>query len=129
MKTAASYIKKKYDCYKDYSEKQIRDVCHMWCEVIKEAQNDVKKEYEEKLSKLNMNDYITIYPNENGFRKIKALIANRYLLSNEEAEEWVKKRTTKENGYKDQMWVIISDLHDMFFNGQNFMETSHFSFL
>lgn len=89
----------------------------------------MKKEYEEKLSKLNMNDYITIYPNENGFRKIKALIVNRYLLSSEEAEEWVKKRTTKDNGYKDQMWVIISDLHDMFFNGQNFMETSHFSFL
>ena len=49
MKTAASYIKKKYDCYKGYSEKSIRDVCHMWCEVIEEAQNDVKKEYEEKL--------------------------------------------------------------------------------
>lgn len=49
MKTAASYIKKKYDCYKEYSEKSIRDVCHIWCEVIEEAQNDVKKEYEEKL--------------------------------------------------------------------------------
>ena len=49
MKTAASYIKKKYDCYKGYSEKSIRDVCHIWCEVIEEAQNDVKKEYEEKL--------------------------------------------------------------------------------
>ena len=49
MKTAASYIKKKYDCYKDYSEQSIRDVCHIWCEVIEEAQNDVKKEYEEKL--------------------------------------------------------------------------------
>ena len=48
MKTAASYIKKKYDCYKNYSEKSIRDVCHIWCEVIEEAQNDVKKEYEEK---------------------------------------------------------------------------------
>ena len=52
MKTAASYIKKKYDCYKDYSEKQIRDVCHIWCEVIEEAQNDVKKEYEEKVNEL-----------------------------------------------------------------------------
>ena len=49
MKTAASYIKKKYDCYKNYSEKSIRDVSHIWCEVIEEAQNDVKKEYEEKL--------------------------------------------------------------------------------
>lgn len=49
MKTAASYIKKKYDSYNDYSEKSIRDVCHIWCEVIEEAQNDVKKEYEEKI--------------------------------------------------------------------------------
>ena len=49
MKTAASYIKKKYDCYKGYSEESIREVCHIWCEVIEEAQNDVKKEYEEKL--------------------------------------------------------------------------------
>ena len=45
---AASYIKNKYDCYKGYSEESIREVCHMWCEVIEEAQNDVKKEYEEK---------------------------------------------------------------------------------
>ena len=49
MKTAASYIKNKYDCYKGYSEESIREVCHIWCEVIEEAQNDVKKEYEEKL--------------------------------------------------------------------------------
>ena len=49
MKTATSYIKEKYDCYKGYSEESIREVCHIWCEVIEEAQNDVKKEYEEKL--------------------------------------------------------------------------------
>ena len=52
MKTATSYIKKKYDCYKDYSEKSIRDVCHIWCEVIEEAQNDVKKDYEAKVNEL-----------------------------------------------------------------------------
>ena len=49
MKTAAYYIKKKYDCYKGYSDKSIIEVCHIWCEVIEEAQNDVRKEYEEKL--------------------------------------------------------------------------------
>ena len=48
MKTAAFYIKNKYDFYKEYSEELIREVCHIWCEVIEEAQNDVKKEYEEK---------------------------------------------------------------------------------
>ena len=55
MKTAASYIKKKYDCYKGYSEQSIREVCHMWCEVIEEAQNDVKKEYEQKLRWISPN--------------------------------------------------------------------------
>ena len=49
MKTAASYIKEKYDFYKEYSEELIREVCHLWCELIEEAQNDVKKEYEDKL--------------------------------------------------------------------------------
>lgn len=49
MKTAESYIKEKYDFYKEYSEELIREVCHIWCEVIEDAQNDVKKEYEEKL--------------------------------------------------------------------------------
>ena len=63
MKTAESYIQKKYDCYKDYSEKSIRDVCHIWCEVIEEAQNDVKKEYEEKLRWIPVKEQL---PKENG---------------------------------------------------------------
>ena len=93
MKTAASYIQKKYDCYKDYSEQSIRDVNHMWCEVIEEAQNDVKKEYEEKLRWIPVKEQL---PKENG----------RYL-------------TKSDNGYinilsfKSNMWSTMGYQSDI----------------
>ncbi len=72
----------------------------------------------------NLNKSITIYPNETGWRKIVALTANNYLLSEKEAKEIVNKHKTKDGGYKDQHWSIINDLHSMFFNGQNFLKTA-----
>ena len=76
MKTAASYIKKKYDCYKGYSEESIRDVCHIWCEVIEEAQNDVKKEYEEKLRWIPVEEKL---PPEN--RTVLVKIKNEFCIA------------------------------------------------
>lgn len=73
------------------------------------------------LSRFNLNHKVIIYPNKRGWRKIKALIASKYLLSCEEADVWVNARKTTCGGYEEQLWVIISDLHDMFYNGQNFM--------
>ncbi|MBW7844875.1 MAG: hypothetical protein H3C45_04390 [Bacteroidia bacterium] len=81
------------------------------------------------MPRFNLNHEVIIYPNEKGFAKIKALIANRYLLSNEEAETWVNKRKTEDGGYKEQLWVIVSDLHDMFYNGQNYMATAWIALL
>ena len=76
------------------------------------------------LPRFNLNKKVIIYPNERGWRKIKALIACKYLLSNEEADKWINVRKTSCGGYKEQLWVIISELHDMFYNGQNFMATT-----
>lgn len=76
------------------------------------------------MPRFNLNHEVIIYPNERGFAKIKALIGNKYLLSNEEAETWVNKRKTEDGGYKEQLWVIVSDLHDMFYNGQSYMATT-----
>lgn len=81
------------------------------------------------MPRFNLNHKVIIYPNERGFAKIKALIGNRYLLSNEEAETWVNKRKTEDGGYKEQLWVIVSDLHDMFYNGQNYMATTWIALL
>lgn len=81
------------------------------------------------MPRFNLNHEVIIYPNEKGFAKIKALISNRYLLSNEEAETWVNKRKTEDGGYKEQLWVIVSDLHDMFYNGQSYMATTWIALL
>ncbi len=76
------------------------------------------------MPRFNMNNEVIIYPNEIGFAKIKALISNKYLLSSQEANNWIKKRKTEDGGYQDQLWVIVSDLHHIFYNGQNFIDTT-----
>jgi hypothetical protein len=79
--------------------------------------------------RFNLNYEVIIYPNDSGFAKIKALLSNRYLLSEEEAEDWVSKRKTEDGGYKEQLWVIVSELHDMFYNGQRYMATTDITLL
>lgn len=81
------------------------------------------------VARFNLNHEVIIYPNERGFAKIKALISNKYSLSSEEAEVWVNKRKAEDGGYKEQLWVIVSDLHDMFFNGQNYMSKTWITLL
>ena len=93
MKTAASYIKKKYDCYKGYSEESIKEVCHMWCEVIEEAQNDVKKEYEEKLRWIPVKEQL---PKENGRYLAKSYNGYINILS-----------------FKSNMWSIMGYQSDI----------------
>lgn len=77
----------------------------------------------------NLNHNVVIYPNEKGWKKIKALIASKYSMSNIEADEWVSIRKTDCGGYKDQLWVIASDLSDMFYNGQSYLSTTNIKLL
>jgi len=77
----------------------------------------------------NLNDEVIIYPNEKGWQKIIELTAKNYKFSTEKAIEWTDKRKTEDDGYKEQLWVIISDLHDMFYNGQNYMQTTYCLFI
>lgn len=72
------------------------------------------------LPRFNLNHKVIIYPNKSGWRKIKALIASQYLLSDEEADKWINARKTSCGGYEEQLWVLISNLHDMFYLGQTY---------
>ena len=81
------------------------------------------------MPRFNLNHQVIIYPNENGWRKIKALIASKYLISDEDAEKWVNSRKTKCGGYQDQLWVIIADLNDMFYGGQNYIASTWVSLI
>ena len=48
-KNIYSYIRKEYEDYKHYSNSIIEKILPHWCRILKLVQNDVKKEYEEKL--------------------------------------------------------------------------------
>ena len=48
-KSIYSYIRKEYEHYKYYSDSTIKKLLPNWCNILKLVQNGVKKEYEEKL--------------------------------------------------------------------------------
>ena len=73
--------------------------------------------------KYNINDYIIIYPNEKGWKKIFEITKLIYNLDDNETEIWINKR--KENGgFKEQMWNFFSEYHEMIYNGENYFESS-----
>lgn len=72
--------------------------------------------------KYNLNNNIVIYPNENGWNKIIEIVKNDYNLTWSAANEWVERRKTEDNGFKELLWVIISDFHNLFFNGSIYLD-------
>ena len=76
------------------------------------------------ITEFNLNREVIIYPTEEGWKRIKELIAFTYSCNDLEADGWVSRRKTDNGGYKDQLWVIIHDLHDMFYNGQRWLKTN-----
>lgn len=72
---------------------------------------------------LNLNDYATIYPNENGWKEIDRILFKKYGKN-----EFIEKFKTDDNGYRDQLWEIINTFHSMFFNGQTYFECAVIEF-
>lgn len=72
----------------------------------------------------SMNDNVTIYPNLSGKDRIRELIEVYYELSSKEAHEMFVSHLEDDGGYTDQLWVIISMFHSMFYNGQNYFSTT-----
>ena len=70
------------------------------------------------------NDEVTIYPSEEGWKKIHDLVKKAYDLNDLLARVWVDRRRSGE-GYRDQLWVIIDLFHSMFFNGQKYFENTN----
>ena len=65
--------------------------------------------------KFNHNDEVTIYPNDRGWAKIVELTGR---------VESIYEKQTEDGGYRDQLWCIIHDLHEMFYNGQRYFENT-----
>lgn len=65
----------------------------------------------------NMNDEVTIYPNESGWSKMVELKQKRLDISLEKARGYVYEKKTEDGGYRDQLWCIIQDFHGLFVIG------------
>jgi hypothetical protein len=37
---------------------------------------------------------------------------------------WVNKKRTKDNGFEEQLWTIMQDHHEMFYNGTDCLEST-----
>lgn len=77
-----------------------------------------------EINYFDINHDVVIYPNDKGWIKIKKLITKKYLLSHDECEKWIDLRRSECGGYKDQLWSIISDLNDIYYNGQEYLMTT-----
>ena len=73
---------------------------------------------------LTWNDNVIFYPTDLGWQKIIQLLKKSYSLSTSEAVVWISKRRTKDDGYQEQLWVIIQDFHEMFYNGQQYLKNT-----
>ncbi len=79
---------------------------------------------EPKEIEVNINSYGTIYPSEKGFEAIKQQIMREFLLSEENADKRIKKLTTEDGGYREQIWTLFQDQGPMFYNGTNELKNS-----
>jgi hypothetical protein len=64
--------------------------------------------------KHSLNNEIVIYPSEKGWEKINSMFSEKY----------VQDRMTEDGGYQDLMWTVIEDLHELFYHGSDYLETT-----
>ncbi len=79
--------------------------------------------------KLNLNNEIIIYPSNIGWIKIHEIISNLYGVSADKLDDEIKKRTTEDNGYRDQLWKIIEELYPLIFNGSRYLLKSEVNYI
>lgn len=72
--------------------------------------------------KFNINYEATIYPTELGWEKIRTIISEKYKYNSSELFEYMIKHRTAEGGYKDQLWQMMNNLGQMFFNGNLYLQ-------
>lgn len=75
-------------------------------------------------AEFSLNDDVTIYPNENGWKRIRKIVYTKHALRDVELERFIQNRTSDDGGYTDQLWSIIHDLGDMIWQGTNCIEST-----
>ena len=104
---------------------QRNEIKDMKCELnTAHAKNEDLLRLQSDRLRVNVNSYVIIYPNDNGWKKIIKVIAETHKICSNDAKVMVDKKRTPDNGYKDQLWCIMSELNSMYYNEQRFFENS-----
>lgn len=79
--------------------------------------NNVFEEWKQNLNahkQININDYVTIYPTDEGWQKIRSIMKKDYLASDYHVDKWISHCATEDGGFRDQLWVIIDKFNELF---------------
>ncbi len=76
------------------------------------------------MKEYSLNDSIIIYPTEEGWDMMIDLYQKNNDVNRHEAEKEIDKHKTTDNGYHNQIWSIMGNFGDMFYNGSVYLETT-----
>jgi len=73
------------------------------------------------MDKFNINHEVIIYPTERGWEKIKKNLYSIYSMQVADNELALKR--TEDGGFKEQLWCIMQDHSNLFYNGTDCLKT------
>jgi len=80
----------------------------------------------------NLNDHVVIYPNKMGWAKMIEIRRRRLpeeMFSLQVVKKELYSHRTREGGYKTQLWELLSEFGELFFNGSPYLHNSYMSFI
>ena len=72
----------------------------------------------------NINDKVIIYPTPKGWDKLVELNMNTYKRTHKLAKQYIELQRTPDDGFEDQLWVIMELYSGIFYNGSNYLEST-----
>jgi len=73
----------------------------------------------------NINDKVIIYPNKKGWDKLVQLNMNVYKQNHKTALSYIDRCRTDDDGFEEQLWIIMELYNGIFYNGSNYLATTH----
>ena len=71
------------------------------------------------MTEININDYALIYPTQKGWLAMIDNYSKLYIISIDKAKEKIEANRVGD-AYRDQLWSIMCDFGDLFFNGSDY---------
>lgn len=75
------------------------------------------------MEKFNLNHEVIIYPTDKGWYKIKQNLILIYSQNLDYLDKQIALKRTEDGGFKEQLWCIMQDHSNLFYNGTDCLKT------